>query len=122
MSDLSLQSSSLNNFEISNTSEAPGLSGPLLPMDLNCLTYLVEVGGRAPFIAIPAKLFKGEIPADRPDLIDLGLIAHECDDVVITDAGRAALLTDALKNFTEGRDISYVAALENARAILGKVA
>lgn len=118
---MSVQGSS-QKAEISNTSEAPVVSDRLLPMDLGCLAYLVEMGGRAPFVAIPTKLFKGDIPAGHPDLIDLGFVSHDGDDVVVTDAGRAALLADALKNFTEGRDISYVAALESARTLLAKVA
>lgn len=106
-----------SQIEDSRVAEGAPLSGPLA-MDLKCLAYLVEMGGRAPFVAIPAKLFKGEVPAGQPDLIDLGLVVHDGADAVITDGGRAVLLADALKNFTDGRDISYVVALEYARNVL----
>lgn len=97
-----------SQIEDSRVAEGAPLSGPLA-MDLKCL---------APFVAIPAKLFKGEVPAGQPDLIDLGLVVHDGADAVITDGGRAVLLADALKNFTDGRDISYVVALEYARNVL----
>lgn len=46
MSDLSLQSSSLNNSEISNTSEAPVVSviSDLLVMGCDALAALVRIG------------------------------------------------------------------------------
>lgn len=71
---------------------AAGRAAMLLPMDIRCLAHLCEVGGRAPSIAIPRKLFKGDIPPDHPDLVSLGMIEHCEDDIVITAAGRAAFL------------------------------
>lgn len=64
----------------------------LLPMDNAFLAYLVECGGSAPWEAVPAKLFRGEIPEGHPNMVDLGLIEHVGDDTRITEAGRAALL------------------------------
>lgn len=63
----------------------------LLPMDYACLGYLIEHGdnGSAPTIAIPARLFRGEIPEGTLNLVDLGLIKHRGDRTAITDAGRA---------------------------------
>lgn len=65
----------------------------LLPMDYACLEYLVEHGdnGSAPTIAIPSRMFSGEIPKDLPNLVDLGLIQHTRDRTAITLLGRMAL-------------------------------
>lgn len=65
----------------------------LLPMDIACLEYLVEYGddGSVPTKAIPAKLFRGEIPAGMPSLVDLGLIEHRRDRTSITLHGRMAI-------------------------------
>lgn len=63
----------------------------LLSMDANCLAFLVAMGGRDPYIAIPAKLFKGDIPEGHPNLLDQGFIEHHGDDVLLTDAGRSAV-------------------------------
>lgn len=64
----------------------------LLAMDYACLGYLIEHGdeGSAPTIAIPIRLFRGEIPEGTPDLVDLGLVKHAGDRTEITPAGRAA--------------------------------
>jgi hypothetical protein len=63
----------------------------LLPMDYALLRYLVDADGSAPSIAIPPKLFAGEIPDDAPNLVESGLIEHRGDRVCITAAGRLAL-------------------------------
>lgn len=63
----------------------------LLPMDRAALAYLVGCGGSAPTIAIPAKLFVGNIPLGSPDLVDLGMVEHVGDNTSITVAGRTAL-------------------------------
>lgn len=63
----------------------------LLPMDYALLRWLVEFDGSAPLLAIPAKLFKGDIPDDAPNLVESGLIEHRGDRVCITPAGRLAL-------------------------------
>lgn len=60
----------------------------LLQMDYNCLGYLIEHGGEAPAIAIPAKLFSGSIPDGHPDLVDLGMIENDGDIVRVTQAAR----------------------------------
>lgn len=64
-----------------------------LPMDLACLGYFVEHGdnGSMPTIAIPAKLFRGEMPEDTPNMVDLGLIQHTGERTAITLLGRMAL-------------------------------
>lgn len=63
----------------------------LLPMDRAVLTYLIESGGSAPTIAIPAKLFRGEIPKGAPNMVDLGLIEHIGEDTIVTAIGRSAI-------------------------------
>jgi hypothetical protein len=65
----------------------------LLPMDFACLEYLVEHGdnGSMPTIAIPIRLFRGEIPVGVPDLVELGLIEHTADRTAITLLGRMHL-------------------------------
>lgn len=65
----------------------------LLPMDIACLEYLAEHGdnGSMPTIAIPAKLFRGEIPEGTPNLVKLGLIEHTRDRTAITLLGRMAI-------------------------------
>lgn len=63
----------------------------LLPMDYSVLRYLDRAGGWMPTIAIPAKLFDGEIPKGSPDLVALGMIEHHGDITSITQAGREAL-------------------------------
>jgi len=65
----------------------------LIPMDYACLDYLVEHGddGSAPTIAIPCRLFRGDIPDGMPDLVELGLIKHAGKRTAITESGRAAL-------------------------------
>lgn len=63
----------------------------LIPMDAAVLSYLIEVGGSAPYSAIPAKLFSGTIPEGHPDLVTQGLVENHGDDVRITAAGRAAV-------------------------------
>lgn len=68
----------------------------LLPMDYALFKYLVESGGSAPSIAIPAKLFDGEIPDDAPNLVECGLIEHVGEITFITDAGRLALSSTML--------------------------
>jgi hypothetical protein len=60
-------------------------------MDRACLAYLMEHGGTAPTIAIPARLFRGEIPEGSPSLVELGLIEHVSDRTAITPAGRRAI-------------------------------
>lgn len=62
---------------------------PLLAMDRACLAFLLAVDGRMASVGIPAKLFAGKIPAGHPDLVDRGLVAHDGDDVVLTELGRA---------------------------------
>jgi len=63
----------------------------LLPMDYALFGYLVEHGGSVPTIAIPAKLFKGDIPDDAPNLVESGLIEHVGEFTIITHAGRLAV-------------------------------
>jgi hypothetical protein len=65
----------------------------LLPMDIACLEYLAEHGdnGSMPTIAIPNRLFRGEIPDGIPDLVELGLIEHHGDRTAITLLGRMAI-------------------------------
>ena len=63
----------------------------ILPMDIACLAYLDECDGSAPSIAIPARLFSGEVPVGHPNMVDLGLIEHIGAITYITDAGRLAL-------------------------------
>ena len=65
----------------------------LLSMDYACLGYLVEHGdnGSMPTIAIPLRLFRGDIPEGAPNLVDLGLVKHRGDRTTITVAGRTAL-------------------------------
>jgi hypothetical protein len=60
-------------------------------MDYAVLGYLAECGGSAPYAAIPAKLFRGEIPEVAPTLLELGLIEHCGELTSITDAGALAL-------------------------------
>ena len=60
----------------------------LIQMDYAVLNYLVEAGGSAPSIAIPARLFRGVIPEGHPDMVALGLIAHDGDLISITSLGR----------------------------------
>lgn len=62
-----------------------------LPMDIRCLRYLDECGGSAPRVAIPLKLFSGEMPDGHPNMVDLGLIEHDGEITKITQAGRDAL-------------------------------
>lgn len=69
----------------------------LLPMDYALFDYLVEHGGSVPTIAIPAKLFSGDIPDDAPNLIESGLIEHVGDITKITPAGRAALVSSGIR-------------------------
>lgn len=55
-----------------------------------------------------------------PDTISTGSQAQM--QYFVADAKHdIAALTDALKNFTEGRNISYVEALHHARALLSQV-
>jgi hypothetical protein len=63
----------------------------LLSMDLGCLGYLHDMGGSAPTMAIPAKLFGGPIPEDHPNLVDLGMIEHIGDLTFLTERGRNAI-------------------------------
>lgn len=65
----------------------------LLPMDYACLGWLIEHGdgGSMPTIAIPARLFRGEIPEGMPNLVDLGLIEHRRDRTTITLLGHMAV-------------------------------
>lgn len=72
----------------------------LLPMDYACLEYLVEHGddGSMPTIAIPNRLFRGEIPQGSPNLVALGLIKHKADRTSITLAGRAAVARPSLSS------------------------
>jgi hypothetical protein len=63
----------------------------LLSMDRAWLRYLMEHVGIAPTIAIPARLFRGEIPEGSPSLVELGLIEHVSDRTAITLAGRRAI-------------------------------
>ncbi len=65
----------------------------LLPMDIACLEYLAEHGddGSMPTIAIPNRIFRGDIPAGTPSLVDLGLIEHSRDRTAITLLGRMAI-------------------------------
>jgi hypothetical protein len=65
----------------------------LLPMDFDLFRYLVECGGSAPTIAIPAKIFRGEIPDDATNLTEFGLIRQAKGITSITDLGRSVLLT-----------------------------
>lgn len=67
------------------------MPGPTLPMDYLVLAYLSGCGGSAPTIAIPARLFRGDIPAGAPSLVDLGLIKHDGEITSITSAGREAI-------------------------------
>jgi hypothetical protein len=62
----------------------------LIQMDYAVLNYLVEVGGSAPSVAIPARLFRGIIPEGHPDMIVLGLIKHDGELVSLTSLGREA--------------------------------
>jgi len=63
----------------------------IIEMDRRVLAYLVEHGGRAPSIGIPARLFRGDPPPEgHPNMVDLGLIIHDGDDLVITELGRKA--------------------------------
>jgi hypothetical protein len=64
----------------------------LIEMDKRVLSYLVEHGGRLPDVAIPSRLFRGEIPEGTPSMVELGLIRIVNDEIEITDAGRAALM------------------------------
>jgi len=63
----------------------------LIQMDRAVLNYLVEVGGSAPSIAIPARLFRGDLPEGHPDMVTLGLIKHDGDLISVTPTGRDAL-------------------------------
>jgi hypothetical protein len=63
----------------------------LLPMDRAWLRYLMERVGIAPTIAIPARLFRGEIPEGSSSLVELGLIEHVSDRTAITLADRRAI-------------------------------
>ena len=65
----------------------------LLPMDFDLFSYLVECGGSAPYAAIPAKIFRGDIPDDAANLTESGLIRHARGVTSITDLGRTVLLT-----------------------------
>jgi hypothetical protein len=65
----------------------------LIQMDRAVLNYLVEVGGSAPSIAVPLRLFRGpDIPAGHPNMVELGLIEHDGNLISITSAGREALV------------------------------
>lgn len=65
----------------------------LLPMDYACLQYLIDHGdgGSMPTVAIPSRLFAGEIPQCTPSLVALGLIEHRGGWTTITPTGRRAL-------------------------------
>lgn len=63
----------------------------LLQMDYALLNYLVEFDGCVPTIAIPSKIFKGEIPDDAPNLVEAGVIEHVGKNTRITATGRSAL-------------------------------
>lgn len=62
----------------------------LLPMDYAALAYLAE-HGPLPLIAIPDRLFRGEIPEGMPSLVELGMIVHRGELTSITTAGLAAI-------------------------------
>jgi hypothetical protein len=60
----------------------------LIPMDAACLSFLLEQGGSFVTIAIPARMFTGEIPEGYPDLVDMGLIEHVGEITSLTSKGR----------------------------------
>jgi ribulose-5-phosphate 4-epimerase/fuculose-1-phosphate aldolase len=79
------------HIEILEQAEERDQMSNLLPMDYRLLVYLADHGSAVPFAGIPAKLFDGEIPEGALNLVDLGMIRHHGDIVVLTDAGRMAL-------------------------------
>jgi len=64
----------------------------LIEMDRRVLSYLVEHGGRVAYAGLPSKLFAGEMPTSHPNMVDLGLVEHDGDDIVITELGRTLLI------------------------------
>lgn len=62
----------------------------ILPMDYACLRYLMEYG-TVPTVAIPSRIFAGDIPTGLRSLVELGLIEHDGDSTRITAAGRTAV-------------------------------
>ena len=68
----------------------------LIPMDRECLQWLSEVGGSAPTVAIPIRLFAGMVPENYPNMIELGLVKHVGEITSITTAGYRALNAEAV--------------------------
>lgn len=69
----------------------------LIPMDQACLSFLLEQGGSFVTSAIPARMFKGEIPEGLPDLVDMGLIEHVGDITSVTVKGRKIAAMHGIK-------------------------